>query len=135
MLGRSTLKGCGIMGENGIRESVFGRMLEQTLPYATAASEDRSAPRHEVQIAATLRPSGESAFKVTVTNLSSGGFACHALTRIPKGARCWLTLPGLSGLQAEVAWNDGRMVGGAFTNLLATPVLDSIVSRFGTARR
>ena len=45
-------------------------------------------------------------------------------------ALCWLTLPGLSGLQAEVIWNNGSMVGCAFARLLNQAVLDLIVSRY-----
>ena len=123
------------MGDNGIREAVFSRMLQQTASaYGLAAMEDRSAPRHDVKIAAWLRTTGEHAFKVTVINLSLGGFACEALTRVHPGTRCWLTLPGLTGLQAEVVWNDGRLVGGAFASLLAAPVLDVFVMRYRVGR-
>jgi hypothetical protein len=99
--------------------------------YDDAALEDRSAPRIELKIPATLRPAGTTGFSVIVTNLSLSGFACEAATGIPVGGRCWLALPGLSPLQAEVIWNNGIMVGCAFSNLLNRSVLDSILNRFG----
>jgi PilZ domain len=99
--------------------------------YAIAALEDRSAPRYRFAIAAQLRPSGITGFNVVVTNLSLSGFACEAVTGIPAGSRCWLTLPGLAPLQAEVVRNDGLLVGCAFSNLLSQFVFDSIVQKHG----
>jgi PilZ domain len=99
--------------------------------YDDAALEDRSAPRVQLSIPAQLRPSGVTGFAVRVTNLSLTGFGCEATTGMPKGARCWLTLPGLAPLQAEVVWNDGRTVGCAFSNILNRAILDSILNRFG----
>jgi hypothetical protein len=102
--------------------------------YCTAAMEDRSAERYKFEIAAQLRPSGVTGFRVVVTNLSLSGFACDTVSGIPVGARCWLTLPGLAPLQAEVVRNDGRVVGCAFTNLLSQIVMDSIVRQYGIAQ-
>ncbi|WP_245942311.1 PilZ domain-containing protein [Sphingomonas gilva] len=117
---------------HGIREAVLGRMIEQTVPYALAAEEDRCAPRFDVHIPSILRPSGEAGFKVIVTNLSVAGFACDVVTGMRAGARCWLTLPGLSGLQAEIVWNNHGAVGGAFSNLINEAVLATIVARYRT---
>lgn len=100
-------------------------------PYMRAAQEDRCAPRIALKMPATLRPSGAQGFQVTVTDLSLGGFSCEAVTGMRTGALCWLTLPGLSGLQAEVAWNDGARVGCAFANLLNQAVLDNLIARYG----
>ncbi len=99
--------------------------------YDDAALEDRSSPRVMLNIPATLRPSGVTGFGVNVTNLSLSGFACEATTGMPVTARCWLALPGLAPLQAEVIWNNGTMVGCAFANLLNRSILDSILNRFG----
>ena len=99
--------------------------------YDDAALEDRSAPRITLSIPATLRPSGVTGFGVRVTNLSLTGFACEATTGMPVNARCWLSLPGLSPLQAEVVWNNSAMVGCAFSNVLNRSVLDAILDRFG----
>lgn len=99
--------------------------------YDDAALEDRSAPRIVLNIPAQLRPSGVTGFTVHVTNLSLSGFACEATTGMPAGARCWLSLPGLAPLQAEVIWNNGQTVGCAFSNVLNRSVLDAILNRFG----
>lgn len=103
--------------------SVFDR-------YTVAAQEDRCAPRTQLEIPASLRPSGDKGFATTVHDLSLGGFSCEALARLRPGALCWLTLPGLAALQAEVIWNHGGMVGCAFANLLNPAVFESIVSRY-----
>jgi hypothetical protein len=97
--------------------------------YAIAAQEDRSAPRISLKIPATLRPSGQTGFSVVVRDLSLSGFACEAVTGMHVGTICWLTLPGLGGLQAEVMRNDGIVVGCAFANLLNPAVLDSVIAR------
>jgi hypothetical protein len=98
-------------------------------PYALAAQEDRCAQRHSVRIEASLRPSGDRGFPVVVHDISVAGFSCEAVTGMPVGSLCWLTLPGLTGQQAEVIWNTGHMVGCAFANLLSPVVLDLVVAR------
>lgn len=117
---------------HGIREAVLGRMIQQTIPqpYALAAEEDRCAPRFEVYIPSILRPSAEAGFKVIVTNLSVAGFSCDVVTGMREGARCWLTLPGLSGLQSEIVWNNHGAVGGSFQSLINSAVLSTIVERW-----
>jgi PilZ domain len=91
--------------------------------------EDRCAPRTEVQINAQLRPSGSRAFAVVVKDISTSGFACDAVTTMRPGARCWLTIPGLEGLQAEVIRNDGITLGCAFSSLIHQVVLDRLMER------
>lgn len=98
--------------------------------YAIAAQEDRCAPRTRLTIPASLRPSGDKGFATTVRDLSLGGFSCEALARMRPGALCWLTLPGLAALQAEVIWNHDGMVGCAFANLLNPAVFDAVVARY-----
>jgi hypothetical protein len=97
--------------------------------YSIAAQEDRCAPRYPLAIAATLRPSGATGFQTVVTDLSLGGFAVRAITKMHSGTLCWLTLPGLGSQQAEVIWNDGNSIGCAFATLLNPAVLKSIIDR------
>lgn len=97
--------------------------------YGQAALEDRSAPRQRVNIPATLRPSGGKGFQTVVLDLSLGGFCANALQRLHPGNRCWLTLPGMEALQAEVIWWDSGRVGCAFANLLSPIVHDNILAR------
>jgi hypothetical protein len=101
-----------------------------SLRYETAALEDRCAPRIKIRIPALLRQTGNKAFAVVVTDLSTAGFQCEALTGMPTGARCWLALPGLSPIEAHLVWNNGFSVGCAFHNLLNDAVLQSIIDRF-----
>jgi PilZ domain len=99
-----------------------------SVPYFAAAQEDRCAPRIALDIRATLRPSGTHGFTVIVKDLSVAGFCVDAVTSMRAGALCWLTLPGLSGQQAEVMWNNGTQVGCAFAALLHPSVLDRLLS-------
>lgn len=100
-------------------------------PYTIASQEDRCAPRTRLSIPATLRPSGSTGFQIVVTDLSLGGFAAQALTGMHPGTLCWLKLPGLGGLQAEVIWNNGTTIGCAFADLLNQAVHDAIIARHG----
>lgn len=98
--------------------------------YEDAAQEDRCAPRIRLKIPAIMRPSGSPGFSVTVRDLSLSGVACEAVTGMGPGTRIWLTLPGLSSLQAKIVWNDGTIVGCEFSNLLNPAVLQNILARF-----
>jgi hypothetical protein len=104
--------------------------LSNILSYDQAALEDRSAPRMKIRIPASMRPSGFRGFSVVVKDLSLSGFSAEALTGMKPGTRLWISLPGLTPLEAEIAWNDGTMVGCAFSNLLNLAVLESIMARF-----
>lgn len=86
-----------------------------------------------MRLPAKLRASGSPGFEVTVYDLSISGFCCDAVTGMRPGAICWVTLPGLSSLQAKVVWNDGARVGCAFDHLLNIAVYDRIVAMHGTA--
>lgn len=97
-------------------------------PYTQAAQEDRCAPRVVLNIAAMLRPSGSGAFPTRLIDLSIGGFAAQAVTGMRTGSLCWLTVGPFKGLQAEVVWNDGQVVGCAFATLLNPAVFDAIIN-------
>lgn len=96
--------------------------------YEFASQEDRCAPRAQIVIPATLRPSGARGFHTDVHDLSLGGFAAVALHRMHPGTVCWLTLPGLAALQAEVTWWQDGIVGCAFSTLLSPVVLDHLLA-------
>jgi hypothetical protein len=98
--------------------------------YEDAAQEDRSAPRVRLKIPAMMRPSGSPGFSVIVRDLSLSGVACEAMTGMGPGTRIWLTLPGLSALEAKIVWNDGTIVGCEFSTLLNPAVLQNILARF-----
>lgn len=101
--------------------------------YEYSAQEDRCAPRNRVAIPSTLRASAAKSFPTTVQDLSLGGFSAVALHRMHVGTMCWLTLPGLESMQAEVVWWQDGMVGCAFANLLSVVVLDDLLARYGSS--
>ena len=98
--------------------------------YDIAAQEDRSAPRMRIMIPAQMRASGARSFQTVVNDLSLSGFSATAVNRMHPGSICWLTLPGLESLQAEVVWWENGMAGCAFSNLLSPIVHDNILARF-----
>ena len=99
-------------------------------PYSSAAQEDRCSPRTRLTIPATLRASGGRAFQSVVHDLSISGFSAASINRMHEGQICWLTLPGLESLQAEVVWWDNSIVGCAFEQLLSPIVHDNILARY-----
>ena len=98
--------------------------------YAQAAQEDRCAPRTRLTIPAQLRASGGRGFQTVVHDLSISGFSAAAISRMHPGQICWITLPGLESLQAEVVWWDNSVVGCAFADLLSPIVHDNILERY-----
>ena len=99
-------------------------------PLSLGSLEDRCAPRIPLSLPAKLRASNTSAFNIEIKDLSLSGFACKAVTAMPQGARCWLTMPGMESMQAEVVWNDGIFVGCAFQSLLSQVILDALIARY-----
>lgn len=98
--------------------------------YEIAAQEDRSSTRTKIAIPAQLRASGSRPFQTVVNDLSLSGFSATSISRMHVGAVCWLTLPGLESLQAEVVWWENNMAGCAFANLLSPIVHDNILARY-----
>jgi len=98
--------------------------------YEVAAQEDRSAIRTKIAIPAQLRASGARPFQTVVNDLSLSGFSATAISRMHPGSVCWLTLPGLESLQAEVVWWENNLAGCAFANLLSPIVHDNILARY-----
>ena len=98
--------------------------------YASAAQEDRSAPRTRIAIPATLRMSGSKGYQTVVNDLSLSGFSAMAISRMYPGTVCWLTIPGLESQQAEVVWWNNGLVGCAFHQLLSPIVHDNLLARW-----
>lgn len=105
-------------------------VLHSNDSYHIAAQEDRSAPRTRIAIPAQLRVSGARGFQTVVQDLSLSGFSATAINRMHPGAVCWLTLPGLESLQAQVVWWENNLAGCAFQNLLSPIVHDTILARW-----
>lgn len=106
------------------------RLAHPLTAYETAASEDRCAIRAKVNMQAVLRPSCGSKFPVRIYDLSIAGFSCDAVTAIPTGGRCWITLPGLASMEVEVVWNDGLRIGCALCQFLNVAVYDRLVAKY-----
>lgn len=104
-------------------QNVIGR-------YEIAAQEDRCSPRHKLQIPAQLRQSGGRGFQTVVHDLSLSGFSATAVSRLHIGSVCWLTLPGLESLQAEVIWWEDSVAGCAFASLMSPIIHDNLLARY-----
>ena len=102
----------------------------QSDKYAFAAQEDRSAHRVRLSIPATLRPAGGKRFQTVLRDLSLSGFSATAITRIPVGTQCWLTLPGFEAMQARVVWWENSSVGCALEQLLTPAEYETVLSRW-----
>ena len=98
--------------------------------YAFAAQEDRCAPRARLSIPATLRPAGGKRLQTVIRNLSISGFSATAISRIPVGTGCWLTLPGHEAMQARTIWWEQGLVGCAFERLLTPLDYDAVLTRW-----
>jgi len=98
--------------------------------YAEATLEDRCGERFKLRVPAKLRVRGGNAFAVELINLSISGFACESYSGVEAGTLCWITLPGLQSLEAEVVRNDGRTLGCAFRTLLNPAVLNRIIDNY-----
>lgn len=98
--------------------------------YMIAAQEDRCAPRIRLTIPASLRVSGARGFQTAINDLSVAGFCASAIARIHPGTVCWLSIPGLESLQAEVVWWNNCQVGCSFHTMLSPIVHDDILARW-----
>lgn len=105
-------------------------IIGTTNRYTIAAQEDRSAPRTRITIPAHLRASGGRSFHTVVQDLSLSGFCATAVSRLYPGTVCWLTLPGLQSLQAQVIWWEGNLAGCAFDDMLSPIVHDNLLGRY-----
>jgi len=103
--------------------------------YEYVAQEDRCAPRVEVSIPGYIRVVGGKRLATTTRNISLSGFAAIAVARLNIGAKCWLTLPNMESLEAEVVWWDRGIVGCSFRNLFTDSDLDAMIERWKTSDR
>lgn len=97
---------------------------------ANAGGDARRANRRDVVFDATLREPGLSKFTIKVRDLSVTGFRCETSFTMHPGTTVWLTIPGLAGLEARVAWRDGFKYGFAFTSALHPAVLDHVARQY-----
>lgn len=107
---------------------------ESTSPVNPAAPgrESRSALRKAVKLKARLRDRGATRFDITVLDLSLAGFRAETAYRLNPGQLVWISLPGLAGIEAIVAWQERQFVGCQFSTPLHAAVFDHIC-RLGTS--
>lgn len=104
-------------------------LLDTHQSYDHAAQEDRCSPRTKLAIPTQLRMSGGRAFQSVVHDLSISGFSASSISRVRPGQVCWITLPKLESLQAEVVWWENSVAGCAFMELLNPIVLDNLLQQ------
>jgi len=74
--------------------------------------DSRGALRKAVSLNAQLRDRGSTKFAIRVIDISTTGFRAECEFRLHEDTLVWLTLPGMAGLQARVAWRDGNFLYG-----------------------
>ena len=105
----------------------MGTMVhDQRIPVG-AIGDNRQTLRKPVKLRARLRDRGAKRFDIDVVDLSITGFRAETAYRLPPGTMVWITLPGMSGLEAEVAWQSYTHIGCAFRQALHPAVFEHIV--------
>jgi hypothetical protein len=88
--------------------------------------DSRRAERIDVAFPAFLREPGLTKFQIKVIDLSAKGFRCETSFTMAVGTTIWLTIPGLAGIEARIAWRDKFLYGCSFVNPLHVAVFDHI---------
>lgn len=91
-------------------------------------AEGRLASRRTVTLGAVVRRAGDAGAKVTLLDLSTSGFRVEVSSKLMPGSYVWLRLPGLSPLDARVAWCDGIQMGARFEQPLHQAIVERIVA-------
>ncbi len=94
-------------------------------------ADHRRQERVSVAMPARLRDRHSNKYDVTLLDLSVTGFRAEAHYALDSGQIVWLTIPGMQGLEATVAWRRGQVIGCSFRNPLYPAVLDHIVRTLG----
>lgn len=100
--------------------------LARQVPTA-ASADNRATLRRAVKLDARVRDRSSTRFKIQIVDLSMTGFRAETLFTLRPGSIVWITLPGLQGLEATVAWQRGDHVGAAFRQPLHAAVFEHIV--------
>ncbi len=94
-------------------------------------TELRRAARVPVRLQGQLRGRGIPGFDVTLVDMSTSGFRAEAVFRMNIGQTVWLKLPGLSGLEASVAWRGPLVYGFSLHQPLHPAVFEHLVATVG----
>lgn len=89
--------------------------------------DERLSARHPVRLRAIVRY-GTLLRRVTVTDLSIGGFRMTLDDRLVPGAPVELRMKGLAPLQGSVVWQDGDQVGCRFAADIHPALVDAAIA-------
>lgn len=89
--------------------------------------DNRRQPRLPVILRAHLRNRTAAKFDIRILDMSVTGFRAEAHYGLDVGDLVWVTLPGLQGLEANVAWRRKDIIGGHFRQPLHPAVLDHLI--------
>lgn len=95
---------------------------------AGEADDHRRQRRVAVAMAARLRDRASNKYDVHLRDLSVTGFRAEAHYGLDAGGIVWLTIPGMNGLEATIAWRRGNVIGCHFRQPLHPAVFDHIVA-------
>lgn len=95
--------------------------------FRSDATDTRATMRLPTKLDAKLRDRSGTRCNVRVVDLSLTGFRAETLSTLHPGTTVWVTLPGLQGLEATIAWQRGEHIGAAFVRPLHAAVFDHIV--------
>jgi hypothetical protein len=91
----------------------------------------RRQERVHVAMAARVRDRHGNKYAVHLLDLSVTGFRAEAHYSLDVGQIVWLAIPGMQGLEANIAWRRGLEIGCSFRQPLYPAVLDHIVKSLG----
>lgn len=82
-------------------------------------------------MAARLRDRHANKYTINLLDLSVTGFRAEAHYSLDAGQIVWLTIPGMQGLEATIAWRRGLEIGCSFRQPLYPAVFDHVVKTLG----
>ena len=79
--------------------------------------------RHRIEVAhdATLVLSDGTEHRVTITDVSAGGFRLQTVETMPIGEHVFLRVPRYGDFPAQIRWALGRDAGGVFLQAVDLP--------------
>ena len=94
----------------------------------TAPGDNRATLRRPVTFKARVRDRGTARFEITVVDLSLTGLRGETLFTLTPDTSIWIMLPGLSSLEAKVAWQSRDQFGARFAQALHPAVFEHIAA-------
>lgn len=101
--------------------------MTSAAPQPADTADTRATQRLATKLDARLRDRSGPRGIVRVLDLSLTGFRAETTSNLRPGTLVWVTLPGMQGLEATIAWQRGANIGAAFVRPLHAAVFDHIV--------